>query len=227
MQNTDRITHAIFDMDGLMFDNEKLYAICFEKAIGPAYNLQVTQKDYLPFMGLNGTDTANLFHTKYGIPLSEWEHISNLETQWLDKYIEENGIIIKPGLIELLKWLQKHHIDYTIASGSPRRNIIRNLRKSSLESFFDLSRAVDGSMIISGKPSPDIFNKAASLIGCSKPECCVVFEDSFNGVSAANNGGFPCIWVPDPEDPSRTSDLKYLAKLNSLDEAIKVLEPLV
>lgn len=227
MQNTNRITHAIFDMDGLMFDNEKLYAVCFEEAIGPAYNLNVTQDDYIPFMGLNGSDTAKLYHTKYNIPLSEWENISKLETQWLDDYIEENGIIIKPGLIELLKWLQNNHIDYTIASGSPRRNILRNLRKSSLEPFFDLSKAVDGSMIIAGKPNPDIFIKASNLINCSCPENCIVFEDSLNGVRAANNGGFPCILVPDLTDPSETPGLHYLAKLNSLDEAINILESLV
>lgn len=227
MQNTKKITHAIFDMDGLMFDNEQLYAMSFEKAIGPAYNLQLTQQDYLPFMGLNGTDTARLLFDKYGIPLTEWEHVCSIDTEWIENYVDKNGISIKPGLIELLQWLKSSGIAYTIASGSPRGRILKYLHKSSLESYFDLSKIVDGSMVVSGKPSPDIFLTAAEMMGCAHPQNCVVFEDSLNGVTAACNGAFPCILIPNAGDPSDFTGLDYLAKLDSLDEAIEVLTPLV
>jgi len=227
MKNIKKITHAIFDMDGLMFDNEQLYAMSFEKAIGPAYNLKLTQQDYLPFMGLNGADTARLLFEKYGIPYTEWEQVCSIDTEWIESYVDENGIIIKPGLIKLLQWLKNSHISYTIASGSPRDRILKYLRISSLEPYFDLSKIVDGSMVAFGKPSPDIFLTAADKMGCAHPQSCVVFEDSFNGVAAAARGEFPCILVPNREDPSDFSNLDYLAKLNSLDEAIEVLTPLV
>ena len=57
-------------------------------------------------------------------------------------------------------------------------------------------------MIENGKPAPDIFLKAATMLGLAA-ENCVVIEDSPAGITAAFRGGMMPVLIPDcvPENP--------------------------
>ncbi|MGN0588895.1 MAG: HAD family hydrolase, partial [Ruminiclostridium sp.] len=80
---------------------------------------------------------------------------------------------------------------------------------------------VGGDEIENGKPSPEIFLKAAGLLGC-KPSECVIFEDSENGVKAALAAGIKCFYIPDMKEIPEELQ-KETIKLRSLDEAIKYI----
>ncbi|MEG0378318.1 MAG: HAD family hydrolase, partial [Eubacterium sp.] len=78
---------------------------------------------------------------------------------------------------------------------------------------------VSGDEVKNGKPAPDIFLKAAELMGVA-PECCMVFEDSENGIQAASRAGMKPVMIPDKVQPSPETKALLYAELKSLDEGI-------
>ena len=91
---------------------------------------------------------------------------------------------------EVLKEL--HRLGYLLAVGSSSKNAPFIIQQVQLSSYFD--QVVDGSMISKSKPDPEVFLKAASLLGLS-PSSCFVVEDAPAGVLAAKRGGFASIGI--------------------------------
>lgn len=82
-----------------------------------------------------------------------------------------------------------------------------------------------GDEVINGKPNPEIFLKAASILGV-KPEESLVLEDSENGILAAHAAGIPCICVPDmkvPEVQFRKKIIKILESLQDVEEYLEAI----
>ena len=93
--------------------------------------------------------------------------------------------IMVPGAVETLEKLKVG--GYQMAIGSSSRNTKLVLEKLGLEKYFDA--VVDGKMIHTNKPDPEVFLKAASLLG-AKPHECLVIENTESGIMAGVNGGF-------------------------------------
>lgn len=70
------------------------------------------------------------------------------------------------------------------------------LDRVGIQGMFDA--VADGNNITKAKPDPEVFLKAAEMIGI-RPEECVVFEDAVAGVQAALNAGMMCIGIGSPE----------------------------
>ncbi len=87
-----------------------------------------------------------------------------------------------------------------LAVGSSSRNTPFILERIGLGTFFDA--VADGNCITRSKPDPEVFLKAAEMIGL-KPEECVVVEDAHAGVEAATAGGFDCAAIGDARDDDR------------------------
>jgi len=81
-----------------------------------------------------------------------------------------------------------------LAIGSSSKNTPFILESIGLSGFFDA--VADGNMITHSKPHPEVFLKAADMIGLSPSECLVV-EDAHAGVEAAVAGGFDCAAIGD------------------------------
>ena len=90
--------------------------------------------------------------------------------------------------------------DIKLAIGSSSKNTPFILERIGLGSFFDA--VADGNCITHSKPHPEVFLKAASLIGLS-PQDCLVVEDAHAGVEAAVAGGFDCAAIGDAKDDER------------------------
>ncbi len=84
--------------------------------------------------------------------------------------------------------------------GSSSRNTPYILQRIGLEGFFDA--VADGSCITRSKPDPEVFLKAAELLGLPAGDCIVV-EDAHAGVEAAVRGGFACAALGDARDDPR------------------------
>jgi HAD superfamily hydrolase (TIGR01509 family) len=91
-----------------------------------------------------------------------------------------------PGIIEFLENVKKVGIPCALATSSPSVNVHFVLEKTRTQGFFSV--VCDASSITRGKPHPDIFIAAAGKLGVS-PEHCVIFEDSLNGIEAAQRSG--------------------------------------
>lgn len=83
-----------------------------------------------------------------------------------------------------------------VASSSSKRNMISNLTMLGVFQYFQ--ELVSGEECKNGKPDPEIFLKAASMLE-KEPENCVVIEDSINGIRAGKTAGMKCIGFANPE----------------------------
>ena len=87
-----------------------------------------------------------------------------------------------------------------LAIGSSSRNTPYILERIGLSSFFDA--VSDGNNITHSKPDPEVFLKAAEMLGFD-PSACLVVEDAHAGVEAAVNGGFDAAAIGDARDDAR------------------------
>ena len=188
---------VIFDMDGLMFDTERLWDTLWEPAC-QALGLAMPE-DQTAFLaggrGLAGTKLKE--HIQRFFPQADPQVI--VEKVW--ELAEERfaqGVPCKPGLAELLETLEEKKIPRIVASSSPRALILKNLETSGMSRYFD--QVVCGADVRFSKPAPDIFLEAARRLGVDI-HSCLVLEDSFNGVRAGHAAGAVTVMVPDIAQP--------------------------
>jgi len=178
----------IFDMDGVIVDNY-LYHIDAWGEFCKRHGLNFEVEDFTrKYFGKNNND---ILQALFGKSLSSTE-IDMLGEEKEAIYRELYQPYIKPldGLLDFMRELRIQGGKIAIASSAPQSNINFVVEKTYIKEFIDVS--VNGNMVRLGKPSPDIFLKAAELLRI-QPEKCLVFEDSFSGIQAAINAGMQVV----------------------------------
>lgn len=207
---------AIFDMDGLLLDTERLYqeswvemARTFGQTADPAFPAAVS--------GTNGEGMRQIIR-RYYPEVDAYAFQAGCIAR-VEGILDEQGPPVKPGAGELLEYLGARGVKLAVASSTGRKRILSNLRAVKLDRFFDA--VISGQQVERGKPEPDIFLFAAREIG-RPPEDCYVFEDSVNGVRAGMAAGCVTVMVPDLAAPPK--DLAVSKVCSSLLEAIELLK---
>ena len=124
---------------------------------------------------------------------------------------------LSPGAVELLDFLVEHQIPHTIATASARPNVDFFVKHLQLNRWFDSKKIVYNDGLKAGKPAPDFFLKAASLLGQESGQCVVV-EDSLSGMAAARAAGIGTIIALGPD-----RDHEELALVDGVDLVIESL----
>lgn len=186
---------AIFDMDGLLLDTERLYQ---ESWVVMAREFGQTPDPLFPsaVSGTSGEGMREVIRRHY--PAVDPGAFQAGCLARVDGILDEEGPPLKPGAREILEYCRARGIKTAAASSSGRARILANFRRAGLEGLFDA--VVSGQEVERGKPEPDIFLLAASKIGCPPEDCCV-FEDSVNGVRAGMAAGCTTVMVPDLVPP--------------------------
>ena len=181
---------VIFDMDGVMFDTQRLYDTAFREIALHDYGVQVTDEIRLSMIARSGNDlyeTINHF-------FPEVDAVEYVRRGYA--YVEERvktELVPMPGLYELLSWLKEQNVTLGLASGSIRPIVESNLRVSGLTDYFPVN--ITGEEVELGKPHPEGYLRVIERLGCA-PEDCYVLEDSPNGVRAGHRAGCSVIMVP-------------------------------
>lgn len=183
---------VIFDMDGLMFDSERVVGECLKQA-AKEFSYIVTDEMRLELLGRNQNDIRMILKGHLGQDYP-YEEVSQLAQKYSQDYYEKKGVPIKKGLIELLRFLTDNHIYTAVASSSDRHVILDHLKSTDTYRYIDY--VVGGNQVSQSKPQPEIFLTACEHFGI-QPEDALVLEDSRNGILAAHNGHIPVICIPD------------------------------
>ena len=210
------IENVIFDMDGLMFDTERLYVRSLEEYVGPKTGIAFPREKVLRTLGSNHADFERMFPTLFGTEISFADCYAMIES-WMKHDMETHGVPVKPGLYTLLDALKADGVRIALATGTSRHIALEYLKRTDTLRYFDAFAF--GDQVVHGKPDPEIFLLACSNLG-GTPASTAVFEDSVNGLKAAHAGGFFSICVPDLIDPLPRLDFTPDAVLHTLDEAI-------
>ncbi|MDX1915613.1 MAG: HAD family phosphatase [Methylophilus sp.] len=189
------IKAAIFDMDGLLIDSERIIMqACIQAAqrVGITY----TQAEYVELIGRAGSDSTRIMVEQLG----SVENFNQV-MQGLDAILAEHNhaFPLKQGALALLKHYQTNNIICGVASSSPKQHITHRLSHVDVLDYF--SHLTSGQEVERGKPNPDIYLLAIQKLGL-KAEACIAFEDSENGARAAIAAGLKVVVVPDLKQPS-------------------------
>lgn len=210
---------VIFDMDGLLFDTERLFqqkkAVVMQK-----YGYQQGEGDYEKTLGTCGQALLDILAELYG-PDYPAEKISRETREIVNQQILAEGPPIKPGILQLLTWLKERNISCCVASSTCTDIVCTYLKCGNLDQYF--SYVIGGDQVTASKPDPEIFLKACEKMQVM-PEHALVLEDSQNGVLAAIHGGIPAICIPDMAVPRDFVLEKTAAVVSSADDIPELFE---
>jgi len=194
------ISAIIFDMDGLMFDTERLAIRAWQQA-GKEHGFELPEPLILECVGRPVQSTQAHLETVLG-PGFDFNTVRRRRVEIAEEVFARDGVPIKEGLYELLDLLNNQPIGKAVATSTERSRAESMLRRATVFDHFDV--VVCGDEVEHGKPAPDIFLLAAERLG-AEPTQCIVLEDSDPGIQAAAAAGMIPILVPDIRPPSTES----------------------
>ena len=213
------VAGVIFDMDGVLLDTEKLYARFWREA-AVALGYPMTHQQALGMRSLNGQAGQAKLESYFGPGISR-SQVRHKRIELMDAYIDIHGVELMGGVREILTFLKQRGIATAIATSSPRERVERYLAPYDLLPQFDA--LCSGYDVPQGKPAPDIYLKAAAMIGL-QPEQCLAVEDSPAGILSASRAGCRPVFVPDQDQADEETMQLLYAHADSLMDIITMIE---
>ncbi|WP_432454439.1 MULTISPECIES: HAD family hydrolase [unclassified Agarivorans] len=209
---------AVFDMDGLLLDSERVSYDTFAAACAEL-SIEFKESVYLQIIGTNAQQIKKILCAGYGQDLP----YDQLRACWIAKYhaiVMHQAVPLKTGALALLQWFKSESIPVALATSSARDTAEKKLEHAGIRQFFD--HISTGCEVTYSKPHPEIFLKAAQGLAVD-PQHCLAFEDSDNGVRAAVAAGMQVYQVPDLIPPSEQLKLLNHEIRLSLSEVLAEL----
>ena len=217
-ENTPRFRGVLFDMDGLVLDSERLYTRFWREA-ARYFGFELSLEQALQLRGLGRKPGEALLHSFFG-PGADYMTIRAKRIELMDIFVAQHGIALKPGIHELLDYMDRQGIPGAITSSSPPEKIREHLSRHGLDTRF---RALcSGHEMPNGKPAPDIYLYGAASLGLD-PRECLALEDAPAGILSAHRAGCWPVMIPDQDQPDPQTEALLYAKADSLEDIIQLL----
>ena len=213
------IRGILFDMDGLVLDSEALYTRFWREAAN-ALGFPMTVEQSWGMRSLGKKLGQPYLESLFG-PGIDYSQVRFKRIELMDAYVQQHGIAAKPGIYELLDYMEENGIAAAITSSSPMEFIEKHLAAVNLLHRFQ--KLCSGHAIPNGKPAPDIYLLGAKELGL-KPEECLALEDSPTGILSACRAGCLPVMIPDLDQPGEDTQKLLFAKADSLSDVIAILK---
>lgn len=213
------IRGILFDMDGLVLDSEALYTRFWREAAN-ALGYPMTAEQSLGMRSLGKKLGQPYLESLFG-PGIDYSEVRAKRIKLMDAYVATHGIAPKPGIFELLDYMEATGIPGAITSSSPMEFIEKHLKDANLLHRFQ--KLCSGHSIPNGKPAPDIYLLGAKELGL-KPEECLALEDSPTGILSAYRAGCLPVMIPDLDQPGDETKQLLYAKADSLTDIVDILK---
>lgn len=213
------IRGVLFDMDGVVLDTEKMYARFWREAAA-ALGYTMSYEQALGMRSLSSTAGQAQLERYFGPGVSR-EVFRAKRIELMDAYVDVHGVDLKPGIRELLDYLDQQGIKKAITTSSPLERVRRYMRPYGLLERFDC--LCSGADVPRGKPEPDIYLHGAACLGL-KPEECLAIEDSPAGILSACRAGCRTVMIPDLDQPDADTEKLLYAKADSLTDVVTLLK---
>jgi HAD superfamily hydrolase (TIGR01509 family) len=207
--------NLIFDLDGVLLDTEKYYVDYWMEA-ARSFGYRFTRDMALGFRSLDHGLSNEIFKSYFGedadveaVRAKRIELMSNIE------------VVAKPYAKEIAEYVKSHHISHCICTSSSVEKAAKYLEIAGLSGLFD--RIISAKGTPRGKPFPDPYLKACSVLGI-EPKEAICVEDSPNGFQSAVQAGCQAIFAVDLTEPTPEIASRALAVIHSLSELPAILE---
>lgn len=206
-----RLSTAIFDMDGLLIDSERLL-ISEWLAAAQRREIALTAEQLIPSIGLVGQACADLLAAAVGGHDIAGSIRDEVHQRYAQGLLRPN---LRPGAREILGQLYGEQIRCAVASSSPVAEVEHRLGQHDLLRY--LRSWAGGDEVPRSKPEPDVYLLAAERLKV-QPQECLAFEDSDHGAEAALAAGMQVVLVPDLKTPQTHLTQRCLRVSSSLHE---------
>ena len=212
---------AIFDMDGLMIDSERVTFECYQERLKDM-NLTMDEEFYKTLLGKPIKGIYQRFYDVYGNDFPIQNVIQDVHQLMAERF-ETEGVPVKKGLVELLHYLKDNNYKTIVATSSNRDRVDKILAQAKITEFFDDS--ICGDEVTKGKPNPEVFLKSCQKLGVNVDEA-IVLEDSEAGIQASYDANIKVICIPDMKYPEKQYEEKTFKILKDLTEVTVYLKSL-
>ncbi len=210
---------VVFDMDGLMLDTERLFRQAYQQAaMENGYDLP--DELYARMIGHRADSSHRILREGLGETAPCDDIIEGARRHYY-QLIERGGIPLRPGLIELLDYLEQESLPRAVATSTHYELACIKLQAVGLLPRF--SGVVSGDQVKHGKPAPDIYLEAARLLGV-EPSETLALEDSPAGLASAHRAGMIAFLIPDLMAPDEKTTQMASAVLPGLLEVKSYLQ---
>ena len=209
MKKLNEIDGIVFDMDGVIFDTERLSLTLWQK-LADKYSLGDISEVEKKCIGRSTKDSMKILQDAYGDKVSV-EKLYLESRDLLARTISEKGLPLKKGAVEILEFLHNNNVRVGLASSTNYKTVIKNLESVHIRDYFQV--IVGGDMILNSKPEPEIYLLACEKLGVN-PEKTYAVEDSENGIISAYRAKMMPVLVPDLIKPN-----ERMLALSTLDFA--------
>lgn len=181
---------VIFDMDGVIVHTNPYHSLAFRDFFS-VRNLAPTEEEFA--MHMFGKSNSYIFSHFFNRPV-QGEELLQLEEEKesLFRKIYEPHIEPISGFLKFISDLEEHQIKLGVATSAPYANLDLILSKIDLRE--KLGSVMASEDVKKHKPDPEVYLSSAKNLGV-EPDQCLVFEDSFSGISAALNAGMRVVGV--------------------------------
>lgn len=201
----------IFDLDGVICHTDRFHFSAWKKMaddIGVYFDEKINER----LRGVSRLESLNIILERADRAFSQDEK-ETLATEKNDIYVSlldgMNESDLDSEVKDTLDMLRDR--GYLLAIGSSSRNTKYILKKLGLSDYFDA--VSDGTNITNSKPDPEVFLKAAEMLGV-EPKDALVVEDAMSGIDAACAGGFTSAGIGDAAGYDKTTyPIKHFGEL--------------
>lgn len=215
---------VIFDMDGTLVESTNADFLAWQKVFAD-YNKILTFRDYRPMLGKRSFAVV-----KDLLKIENEEEQSKAllkKSMYFRKVVDEKGLEAIPYSVDFLKQIKALGIPLALATSSRREKTKMVLGRLDLLPYFKVVMTAED--VLNGKPFPDVFLKAASLLKVPA-ENCIVFEDAVSGVKAAKSASMKCVAISSNHNSHSLDeadiivegfkDLNFIDLCNELQKAV-------
>ena len=213
----ENIKAVLFDLDGTLTDTEKYYQTAWPETLAH-FGYEMSPDKPLELRSLGRPFAVEKFKEWYGEDFDYWQ-VRNYRKELVEEILRKDGIPLKPGAKETLKWLRDHNIFIALVTANDKERAERYLKKIGLFDYFNAVICAD--MVERGKPAPDIYRFACEQLKLSPSETYAV-EDSPNGCTSAYEAGCNVIMIPDLTEPDDELKKKLYKRLDCLFDITKL-----
>jgi beta-phosphoglucomutase family hydrolase len=184
----------IFDLDGTLTLTQQFHADALREVFLNDYGINFTQaEDQEKYSGRPSSYTCEQVLKEHGRNPSpeEIEKCTTKKKEIYNRILAEREIVLVAGAKDFLDATTKKGLKMIVATGNKSEFTKIILQRAGIAKYFD-DNIASQSDVKNSKPAPDVFLLAAEKMNL-KPEECVVFEDSLNGIQAAVAAHIPCV----------------------------------
>jgi beta-phosphoglucomutase len=181
---------VIFDMDGVICHTNPYHSMAFREFFSTR-ELAPTDEEFAQHMFGKSNKYILTHFLKRPIEGEEFLALEE-EKEGLFRKIYEPHVDPIAGFLSFFNDLNANGVKLGVATSAPKANLELILSKVPIRDLFGSILASED--VQKHKPDPEVYLKSAENLGFS-PNQCLVFEDSFSGVSAALNAGMKVVGV--------------------------------